>query len=94
MGWNGAIAPRSSAGRTVIHVPTVVELAEIGLANVVAVDLKGRPTHYRLTPEGQERIYAAMREAAAERRNDPVTHYARPVPRGKMVKTRQQRSVI
>lgn len=37
-----------------VHVPTVAELATEGLARQVA------PGYWRLEPEGQRRIYAAM----------------------------------
>jgi hypothetical protein len=50
------------------HVPTVAELAAEGLAFPVAFDGKRRPTHWRLKPEGQQRIDDAMERNAAELR--------------------------
>lgn len=55
------------------HVPTLPELhaRRPKLAEVVAVNGKGEPTHYRATPEGQQLIYDAMaRNAPKAREND------------------------
>jgi hypothetical protein len=46
--------------RGLVHVPTVAELVEDGLAEVVAQTPKGAPTHYRPTKKGQKKINAAM----------------------------------
>lgn len=50
----------------VSEVPTVVELAETGMARPVARNMKGEPTHYRLTDEGQRVVYAAMHQTATD----------------------------
>jgi hypothetical protein len=63
------------AGR--VPVPTLVELEAIGMAEVVARNEKGKPTHYRTSPEGQRWIYAAM---AHNSTFPPLPiHYGRPV---------------
>lgn len=41
-------------------VPSLPELAAQGLAEVVGRDGKGRPTHYRPTPEGEQVLREAM----------------------------------
>lgn len=48
------------------HVPTVAELAAEGLAFPIAFDTKHHPTHWRLTPEGEQRINDAMQRRVAE----------------------------
>lgn len=47
------------------HVPTVLELAAVGLARPVAKNA------YRLEPEGQQRIYEAMRRNADRLKANP-----------------------
>jgi hypothetical protein len=51
------------------HVLTVPELAEQGLARVVAYTEKGVPTHYSIDTAGVELITAAMKRNADRRRN-------------------------
>ena len=52
------------------HVPTVPELHRLKLATVQERNKKGDPTHYRLTPEGQDLIHQAMlRNARINREN-------------------------
>lgn len=51
------------------HVPTVAELAREHLAQPVAFNTKGDPTHWRLTQEGQQRVYAAMSRNAHQARH-------------------------
>jgi hypothetical protein len=52
------------------HVPTVPELYRKKLATVQERNKKGDPTHYRLTPEGQDLITQAMlRNARAAKEN-------------------------
>ncbi|MGW8431770.1 hypothetical protein ACWGJ9_11805 [Curtobacterium citreum] len=52
------------------HVPTVPELHKLKLATVMERTQKNVPTHYRLTPEGQDLITEAMlRNARAAKEN-------------------------
>ncbi|WIE81381.1 hypothetical protein [Curtobacterium sp. MCSS17_016] len=54
------------------HVPTVPELYRKKLATVQERNKKGDPTHYRLTPEGQDLITQAMlRNARNNKENRP-----------------------
>lgn len=55
--------PGLPLGPDLVHVPTLPELAEQGLAEIVEVGKRG--TFYRATPAGQATIYAAMRKNAA-----------------------------
>lgn len=50
-------------------VPHIEDLAQIGQAHPVAFTKAGAPSHWRITPEGQEAIYAAMARNAAEARD-------------------------
>jgi hypothetical protein len=53
------------------HVPTCAELTAMGLAYVIERTVKGNPSVYKLTAEGQALVYAAMaRNAAAGRAAD------------------------
>lgn len=46
------------------HVPTVEELVTKGLALPSGYLKPGHPTHYTISPEGQELIYAAQKRNA------------------------------
>jgi putative ubiquitin-RnfH superfamily antitoxin RatB of RatAB toxin-antitoxin module len=43
-----------------VHVPTVPELAKIGLAIVVESAKTGRPTHYSVLKKGEKKILKAQ----------------------------------
>ena len=49
-------------------VPHVEDLAKLGQAVPVAFTKDGKPTHWRISPEGQVAIYAAMARNAEEGR--------------------------
>jgi DNA-binding MarR family transcriptional regulator len=48
-----------------VHVPTVPELAKLGLATVVESAKTGRPTHYSVSKKGQRKIREAQNHNAA-----------------------------
>jgi hypothetical protein len=68
------LEPAEEQGRRLFHdpdeieaVPTAPELAAQGLAEVVARSKTGAATHYRLTAEGQQMVFDAMKRNAQRR---------------------------
>lgn len=63
-----------------VPVPTVAELALVGMAEPVARDGKGNGSHWRITASGQSAIYSVMARNAAAARESDHDRYSRHSP--------------